>query len=104
MRNRGSLNLPPDEHTFVTAWRDAQKALRTEENPATENIRTLRRGNGLSPSGCIHVRWTDTEPQIFRHQWREPKESIGLPVVLGILVIGWVLGLCSALLAGWRPW
>ena len=109
MTNRGSLNLPPDEHTLVSDWHETKKALRTGPDTATENIRTLRRGNGLPATGRIHARWTDaaysmgTVPTTFRHQRREPDESMGLVVVLGILIMGFVLGLCVAFLTGWRP-
>ena len=90
---------------LASAYRDAKKALGTEGNSATENIKTLRRGNGLPEQGWIHARLTDThEARVFHHHRREPEESIGLPVVIGILTLGFVLGLCAAFLTGWRPW
>lgn len=108
----GSLNMNRLSDDLTGPFRAALTSLEAAkgEDEATENINTFRRRNGLPERrlGRIHARWNDDlldrSGQIYRHARREPEESIGLPVVVGILVFGFVLGQCVAWLAGWRPW
>lgn len=105
-RQPGSLNMNRLSDDLTGPFRAALASVDAAKlENGTENINLLRRANSLPERrlGRIHARWTDTEPQVFRHTRREPEESIGLPVVLGILVFGFVLGQCAAWLTGWRP-